>query len=116
MKPLIDIKRLTFYVWVGLAFLLIWLFNSLINFPGAFLSKSLNEIWRAVYIIVINYIFFEFAFPAIKLRWRKIHISLLILLSTIFCYSFGLYAWRYIGIQLNIYTVLTEYDSLTSGL
>jgi two-component system, LytTR family, sensor kinase len=116
MKPLFNIKRFKFYVLVGLAFLMIWLLNSYLNFPGAFLSQSLNEIWRAVYIIVINYIFFELAIPVIRLKWKKIHITISIVLSMIFFYSFGLYAWRYIGIQLNIYTVLNAYDSVLSGV
>jgi two-component system, LytTR family, sensor kinase len=116
MKELINIKRFKFYSWVGLAFLLIWLFYNLINFPETFFLRSLNEIWRAVYIIVINFIFFEYTLPSIKLTWKKIHISFLILLAQFFLYSFGLYAWRYIGIQVHIYSVFKTYDSLSSGV
>jgi len=110
------LNRLKFYLWVGLAFLLLWLFNSWINFPGTFLLQSVNEIWRVVYIIIINFIFFEYTLPYIKITWKKIHITILVLLVQLLFYSFGLYAWRHIGIQLHIYTDLKAYDSLARGV
>jgi LytS/YehU family sensor histidine kinase len=76
----------------------------------------LNEIWRAIYIITINFIFFEFALPSIKFSWRKIHIPVLIILSQVFLFSFGLYAWRFVGSHLHIYTLFKEFDSLSGGV
>lgn len=115
MKISTDIKRFTFYVWVGAAYLLLWLLSNLVNHPDTFFIRALNETWRAVYIIVLNFILFEYTLPFIKLTWKRILIGLLLLWIHIMLYSFGLYGWRSIGIQLHIYTPLRTFDSVESG-
>lgn len=113
-------KRSKFYLWVGFAYLSLWLFIDLVNYTGPLHAEVLNNIWRFVYVVVVNFIFFEFTLPFIK-RKRKysLYNILLFLLASWFqlmlC-SYGLYAWRYIGIQLHIYTALLTFSSPSQAI
>lgn len=113
-------QRFKFYLWVGAAYLLIWLFNSLINYPDTFAVRSLNETWRAIYITVVNYIFFEYAMPFIRKKRRFFLFNIVLFLFALWIQmmvcSFGVYVWRGIGIGLHIYTALTTYPSLAEAL
>ena len=120
MKLSINIQRLKFYLWVGAAYLLIWLFNSLLNYPDTFPVRFLNETWRAIYIIAVNYIFFMKAMPFIKKKRRFFLYNIILFLFAlwimfIFC-SIGLYVWRGIGIGLHIYTALTTFPTIEEAL
>ena len=115
MKISINTERFKFYLWVGFAYLLLWLFIDLVNYTGPLLAEVSNNIWRFVYIVIANFIFFEFTLPFIK-RKRKyflynILLFLLALWFQLMLCSFGLYAWRYIGIQLHLYTALLTFSS-----
>jgi two-component system LytT family sensor kinase len=109
-------KRFQFYVWVGIAYLLIWVVSDLFNYPETYPQRFLNECWRAIYITVLNFILYEYAFPFIKFRWKRIILGIFILFVLLMLYSFGLYAWRYIGIQLHIYTALRSDASINEGV
>ena len=120
MKTSIKIQRFKFYLWTGAAYLLLWLFNSLISYPDTFAVRVANETWRAVYIIVVNFLFFEFAmrFVMKKRRFFLYNIVLFIFalwIMAMLC-SFGLYLWRSIGIGLHIYTALTTFPSMEEAL
>ena len=120
MKLLFDIKRFKFYLWVGLAYLLLWLFSNAGKYPGNFFPLVLNNVWRAAYIIVLNFIFFEYTVPFV-LRKRKyilynVLLAILCLWIYIMLWSFGLYTWRAIGIGLHIYTPLITFDSVEHAL
>lgn len=120
MKLSINIKRLKFYLWVGAAYLLIWLFHIVINYPDTLASRVLNETWRAVYITFVNFVFFEYVMGFIlkKRRYFLFNIVLFVFalwLMLMVC-SFGLYVWRGIGIGLHIYTALTTFKSLSEAL
>jgi two-component system LytT family sensor kinase len=115
MKMVIDIKRLRFYLWVGLAYLLIWILYDLMNYPETFSKRAVNELWRAGYIIAINYLLFEYGLSLIKFTRKKILRALLAIAVFYFLFSFGLYAWRYFGIQLHIWTSYIEYLSILEG-
>lgn len=110
MKKLFEIKRFVFYLWLGLTYLFLWVWHDVSSFGVTFLQALLNNIWRAPYIVVVNFVFFEFAIPFV-LRKRKyiiFNILLGILLLWIFMmmWSYGLYAWRMLGVALHIYTPL----------
>jgi sensor histidine kinase YesM len=116
MKISIDKKRFKFYLWVGLAYLILWLFSDLINETETFLKRVVNNIWLVTYLIVINFILFEYTLPFIKLRWKRILIAPFLLFAHCMLYSFGFYAWRYIGIQLHIYFELKQHISTIKGV
>jgi two-component system LytT family sensor kinase len=120
MKPSIDIKLIKFYLWLSLAFLLLWLVHDLTQYPETFGERVFNNIWRCAYIIVLNFIFFEYTIPFV-LRKRKYIISnillaIVVLWVHLMLWSYGLYAWRLLGIGLHIYTPLVTFKSLEENL
>lgn len=113
-------KHAKFYLWVGFAYLLLWLFSDLANHPETFPERALNNIWRAGYVIVLNFILFEYTLPFIRRKRRTILYSILVAIPVLFVhlmlYSWGLYAWRLIGIGLHIYTPLAIFRSTEHGV
>ncbi|MFZ1678411.1 MAG: histidine kinase [Saprospiraceae bacterium] len=112
MNAIINMKRFTFYIWVGAVWLLLWIFNSFINDTESFVPQSLNEIWRFFYIVVVNFIFFEYSLPFIRRKRSvilfNILIGILLITLQLILVSVGLYGWRCLGIQLHIYTSLRQ--------
>ncbi|KAA3440271.1 sensor histidine kinase [Rufibacter hautae] len=113
MKSILDRKRATLYAWIGLVFLLLWLFSDLANNPDTFGERAVNNIWRVAYVVVLNYVLFEFTLA--RASRKRIFSSLFLLVAHIMLYSWGLYAWRFIGIQLGAYTALTTFSSAEAG-
>ena len=116
MKKLFDIKRFRLYLWVGIVWLIFWLLHTAVSFPDVAGDRALNEIWRAIYIVAVNYLFFEYTLPRIKFTGRKFFISVLLLFAQVMLYTFGLYAWRSIGIDLHIFTSFITYPSISKGV
>lgn len=112
MKTFIKIKGLQFYLWVGAVWLLLWIFSASLNNSETFIPQSLNEIWRAIYIVVVNFIFFEYSIPLIAKKRTNILFNILIGLLMIsiqfLLVSFGLFGWKYLGMQLHIFTSLRQ--------
>ena len=120
MKQSVDIKQLQFYLWVTLLYSLIWLFTDLSNYPEMFGAILLNSIWRAGFIIVINFIVFQNTLPYIR-RKRKyfiynILLAVLAFWALLMLYSVGMYAWRSIGVALHIYTPLANFITMKKGI
>jgi two-component system, LytTR family, sensor kinase len=120
MKKANDIRRITFYLWVGLAYLVLWVFGQSHMNPGSFGHILLNEIWRTVYITVVNFLLFEYSLQMILRRRRYLVINLLIAVLLFFghlmLYTIGLYIWKTIGIGLGIYTELRTYKNIEQEL
>ena len=116
MKLSIDRKKIAFYLWVGLAYILLWVLSNMSKYADNFSPFLFNNIWRAVYVIVLNFIFFEYTVPFV-LRKRK-YILYNVLLAVVclwlfmMLWSYGLHLWRMIGSGLGIYTPILKYDSL----
>jgi two-component system, LytTR family, sensor kinase len=119
MRISIDRKRLRFYLWVGLAYVLLGLMIDLANDPGSFPARLLNNIWRGVYIVAMNFIFFEYSLAFVRQRkniFYKILLFPVLLWIQLMLYSFGLYAWRYFGIQLHLYVPLRTFETVVAGV
>lgn len=116
MNISIDMKRLRFYLWVGLAYLLLRLFSDLSSYPDTFPQRSLNNIWRLPYILIITFILFEYTIPFIRLTWKRLLAGLFLIVAHLMLYSIGLYAWMSIGMQLHIYADLTTFSSVSKAL
>lgn len=114
MKKSVDIKRLKFYLWIGLGYLLLWLFVDLASERETFFTRAVNETWKAGYIIIINYLFFEFILP--ELSRKKIITSFFLIVLTIFLYSLGFYAWRSLGVSIQVYTPYKIYATISHGV
>lgn len=114
-REYINKERLKFYLFVGLAYLLLWLFIDLANYTGPLHAEVINNIWRIIYIVPVNFIFLELTFVFINRSIRylifKIFLFLIALFFQLMLCSFGVYAWRYFGIELHIYTPLLTFTS-----
>ena len=112
MKRSFQIKRVIFYCWIGLAYMCLSVWHDLANFDATFMQVLLNDLWRTVYVTVINFVFFEYVFGFIfgKRGYIVYNIFLGIVLFFVFMiiWSYGLYTWRSLGVRLNIYTHLGE--------
>jgi len=108
MNAFSFVKRFQFYVWIGLLWLLLWVFAAFFNSPETFFLQSLNEIWRFFYLVLANLIFFEYSLPfIIKKRsfiFYNIVIGFFLGLIHFLVVSIGLYGWKSLGILLHIYT------------
>lgn len=120
MKRLLDIKLVKFYLWAGLGYFLLGLFSNLTKYPTSFFILVFNQVWSVVYVIVFNFIFFEYTIPFVVKKKKTIIYNILpgILLFGVYMilYSYGSYLWRSFGIQLHIYTALKIYPSLDATL
>ncbi|MBN8694570.1 MAG: sensor histidine kinase [Bacteroidetes bacterium] len=103
-------KRFQFYLWVGLAWLSIWIFNASLSSSRIFFPQSINELWRVIFLIIANFVFFEYGLPFIVKKRTTVFFNILIgsfLVAIQFIIlSFGLYAWKYLGTQLHVFTTL----------
>ena len=108
-------QQLIFYLWVGLGYFFVGLFNTLAKYPDNIIEGVMNSLWGVVYVIVLNFILFEYTIPFIRQKRENILYNVYwgILLSFIHLifYSFGSYVWKLLGIQLHIYTPLKIYPT-----
>jgi sensor histidine kinase YesM len=108
MERSINGKLVRFYVWAGLAYAALWLVSNLISFTGTFLQAVANNVWRIAYVIVLNFIFFEYTVPFVIRKRRSIIYNVLLGFLALWIHSmfwsYGMYGWRALGIQLHIYT------------
>ena len=116
MNKSVDIKRYRLYLKIGLVFLLLQWFGDLIGHPGEFPARAMNNIWLTAYLTALNFILFEYTLPFIKFRWKRILLTPFLLFALLMLYSFGLYAWRYTGIQLHLYFAFVTHESVTDGV
>ena len=103
MKLKIDKGKFAFYVKLAVAFFLLSIIGSLIDDPVTFPKRVMNHFWLIVFLLPLNFILFEYTIPFIKLSWQRILAGLLFIWIHMMLYSFGLYGWRNLGIQLHIY-------------
>ncbi|MBV6442399.1 MAG: histidine kinase [Haliscomenobacteraceae bacterium CHB4] len=111
-----DINRLKFYGWVGLAYLVLSSFGDLVSHTDTFSGRLVNQIWRALFITAANIVFFEYTLPFVRQHWKKVFAPLAALGGQFLLFSFGMYAWRAIGIQLYIWTPYTTYEKFLDGV
>ncbi|MGZ5255795.1 MAG: sensor histidine kinase [Flavitalea sp.] len=80
-----------------------------------FVEKTVNNSWKLIYVFFLNYVLFEHVFPFIGRKRSSIVYNILIAIPFFFIflmlYSFGLYAWRLLGISVHIYTSLVTPDT-----
>jgi two-component system, LytTR family, sensor kinase len=112
MKISFKKKRFTLFLKIGLVFLLIWTLGDLVSDADNLFSGILNHIWVLIYLLIINFILFEYSLPFIKLQWKRLLVAPFLLFAHIIMYSIGLYIWRSIGTALHVYTPVKTYDSI----
>ena len=109
-----DLKNLKFYLWAGAGYFVLALIINLSQYPGPFLLWFVNETWKAAYILVVIYLFFEFTLP--RLGWKKIFKSFALIVAQVLSFSVILYGWLLLGTFLHIYTDFIHYSSCTNGV
>jgi two-component system LytT family sensor kinase len=106
-KPF-DRKTLKFYLWVALAFLSLSLIHDLATNPETFSERALNNTWRTLYVLALNFFLFEYALPYVlqkrKSIIRNVFVGIGMTFLLVMLYSWGLYGWRLFGMGLQIYT------------
>ncbi len=107
-RPFIDKKKLPIYLWTFSLFLCIFLLHDIITTPETFVWRLVDNIWRAVYVFFLHYIFFEYTLAFLKPNWKRILVGIFLIWAHLMLYSFGLAAWRSLGIALHIYTPFPE--------
>lgn len=120
IEPAINKKRFTFYLWVGLAFLIFWLFHAFTKYEETFSPRAANEFWRVLYVTILNYFFLEYALTYIGKKRKTVLSNILIAIPVLFVfmmlYSWGLYAWRNFGIALHIFTPFKTFPSVSHAV
>jgi two-component system, LytTR family, sensor kinase len=108
VKSRFDIKKVRLYAWVGLAMFCLSTITEATQGGHKFSASFLNNLWLTVYIMVINYFFFEYVLA--RLGWKHFFRSFLWLLLVLFCYSAGMMLWAQIGyaIHMNTFFVTTH--------
>ena len=108
MKSALNIKRPRLYLFLGVIFLLLMTLSYVSEYADTILERTVNNVWRLPYVIALHYTIFEFAFPFIGRKRRTILLNILIAIPIAFAYcvlySYGLFAWRLLGIGIGIYT------------
>ena len=113
MNRSVNIKLVKLYLWVGLGYFIIGLVNTIHKYPEQWLGGLLNNVWGIIIILPVNFLFFEFTIPFVLKK--RISILLNILLGIIFLFlfmitwSYGLYGWRLLGIQLHTYISIKNF-------
>ena len=115
MKKPFDIALFIFYLVTALVYCMLWIIHDLSQFPFTFSQALLNNIWRGVYNVVLNYIFFEYIVPFIIRKRKYIIYNILLFFPILFLccilWSYGLYLWRNLGIVLQVYTPFVRHDA-----
>jgi hypothetical protein len=116
MKLAIDRDRFTLFIRIGAAYLGLWLLIDLLENPETFLRRLVNNVWLVGYLVVLNFILFEYTLPFIKLTWKRLLIAPILLFAHAMLHSFGFYGWRNLGIMLVIYSELKVHASFMKGV
>ncbi len=115
-QRLLDKENIVFYLWLGLAYLVLNLLGNLSNNDASFIKLALNSFWLIAYLLVVNYFVFEYVIPTSKLSWKSIVKIPLVFVFCLFLYSFGLYAWRCFGVYLGIFTPIKIFEFICDGI
>lgn len=100
--------RIVIYLVIGLVWTMLWLISYIATAQETFGVRVLNEIWRSIYIIGLNFLLYEMALPYLKKKTvlQRILIGFPFLIVLLTLASIGIIAWRELGLLTGIYTSL----------
>jgi sensor histidine kinase YesM len=120
MGKVITREKLRLYVWVSIVFFLMLFISTLTTFPRNFLAIFFNSLWLTAFVLVVNFILFEYSVPFVLQKRSavifNIVIGILLLFLYLMIYSYGATGWKHLGILLQIYTPLKKFDSVDHEL
>lgn len=111
MVRLFTRDRIILYACLTAGYLVHWTYDDVQSYPGAFVVSLMNNSWQVVYVVGLNLLYFEYVLPFVTSR--KSSRLLLIILSValhLAVYTTGLYTWRFLGEQMNIYDALENFS------
>lgn len=106
MKMNIPKEQVGLYLRMAGVFLLPAFLGDLADDPKTVFKGLVNNLWLLPYLIFFNYILFEYTLPYIRMSWKRLFAAPFLIVGHVVFYSFGLYAWRALGILLHFYFVL----------
>jgi len=108
MKVKPDMKLIRFYFFTCLGFLLLRLSNHFSYFEETAEARIINDAWRLPLVVILVYLLYEKVVPFVRKKRKSIIYNILLAFAFLFIYmmlfSWGVYAWRALGIRLHIYT------------
>ncbi len=116
MKKEKDNKLIRFYLFTALGFLSLYSFGEFFEYRETFIRRVVNSIFLVSYLTVLNYIFFEKILRLFRWPCKNNQRAFLFLFIAIVFYTFGLYGWRQLWIQLGIYIDYTPNLSFLRGV
>ncbi|HMG92285.1 MAG TPA: histidine kinase [Chryseolinea sp.] len=116
MKIKFERERLKIFFRIGIAFCGLWVFSDLFANTETFFQRLWNNVWLTSYLVILNYIAYESIFPYITFKLRRLLIAPFLLFGLLMLYSFGFYAWRSIGVGLNLYFPLITHKDIYAGV
>lgn len=114
MSSIINKKQAAFFLKVGIAYTLFWIIVDLFTQTKNFFPFALNEVWRAIYIVSVNYFFFEYTIK--KVSRKRILFSIVLIIFQFLLFSLALFGWRELGIVLHIHTSFITYKNVGHGM
>ncbi len=116
MKKAIDGKLISFYLYTGLGFLLLYSFGEFFEYRETFVRRVINSIFLVSYLTILNYVLFEKILRLFRWPCKNNHRAFFFLYIAILLYTFGLYSWRQLWIRLGIYINFTPTLSFLKGV
>lgn len=107
MKKEIDNRLIKFYLYTGLGFLLLYSFGEFFGYRETFIRRIINSVFLVSYLTVLNYILFEKILRLFRWPCKNNQRAFFFLFMAILFYTFGLYGWRQLWIQVGIYVDYT---------
>ena len=92
---------------MGLGFLLLYSFGEFFGYRETFIRRIINSVFLVSYLTVLNYILFEKILRLFRWPCKNNQRSFFFLFMAILFYTFGLYGWRQLWIQVGIYVDYT---------
>lgn len=104
------------YLYTGLGFLFVYSLGEYFEYRETFVHRFINSILLISYVTVLNYFLFEKIIVLFRRPIKKIALAIVLLLTAIVFYSFGLYGWRMLWITIGLYKDYTPDLSHTRGI
>jgi two-component system, LytTR family, sensor kinase len=116
MKLILTKEKIRLYLYLSLAFLLLNIISSIITEPEILFRRTFNHIWCLLFVVPLHYIFLEYTLSSLRLSVKSIVKGLLFIFIHFMLYSFGLYGWRELGVQLHLYTPTQNFGKTNDGV
>lgn len=98
-------EQVGLYLRMAGGFLLLAFLGDLAEDSKTVVKGLVNNLWLLPYLVFFNYILFEHTLPYLRMNWKRMLAAPFLILTHLLFYSFGLYAWRALGILMQLYFV-----------